>query len=163
MTLDEIEQVLDRELAFVREKARVDGGWAEVLQRYTIQALPPKKPSAQQLRVVVNALVMQAALALDQSGDRSPRAQQFWQRLMQVVDTEGRAQQEFLGKPRSKLLGNIMNNATASVNEEFWTAFKWNERIVALCKTCGAPQQKSADYKCKYCGGDMFKGMEFPE
>jgi hypothetical protein len=165
MTIQEIEAVLERELAFVREKARLDGGWAEVLQRYTIQALPPKKPSAQQLRVVVNALVMQAALALDQSGDRTPRAQEFWQRLCQVVDIEGRAHQEFLGpqKPRSKLLGNIMNNATASVNEEFWTAFKWNTRVVCLCKTCGAPQQKSADYKCKYCGGDMFKGMQFEE
>ena len=166
MTIDEIEQVLDRELAFVREKARVDGGWAEVLQKYTIPALPPPKgkpPSAQQLRVVVNALVMQAALALDQSGDRTPRALEFWQRLCQVVDAEGRAQQEFLGKPRSKLLGNILANATASVNEEFWTAFKWNERVVCLCKTCGAPQQKSADYKCKYCGGDMFRGLEFPD
>src|SRR5437016_10710188 len=107
MTVDEIEQVLDRELGFVREKARLDGGWTEVLQRYTIPSLPPKKPSAQQLRVVVNALVMQAALTLEQSGDRTPRAQQFWQRLCQVVDAEGRAHQEFLGKPRSKLLGNI--------------------------------------------------------
>jgi len=162
MTPDEIEEVLDRELAFVRERARVDGGWAEVLQRYTIPSLPPKKPSVQQLRIVVNALVMQAALALEQSGERTPRAQQLWQRLCQVVDAEGRAHQEFV-KPRSKLLGNIMNNATASVNEEFWTAFKWNERVVCLCKTCGAPQQKAADYKCRYCGGDMFRGMEFHE
>ena len=84
MTIPEIEAVLDRELAFVREKARIDGGWAEVLNRYTIHALPPKKPTAQQLRVVVNALVMQSALALDQSGDKSAAAQTFWQRLMQV-------------------------------------------------------------------------------
>src|SRR5213592_1136615 len=102
MTIDEIEQVLDRELGFVRERARLDGGWAEVLQRYTIPSLPPKKPSAQQLRVVVNALVMQAALALDQSGDKSEPAQRFWQRLCQVVDVEGRAHQEFLGAPRKK-------------------------------------------------------------
>jgi hypothetical protein len=165
MTVQEIESVLDRELAFVREKARVDGGWAEVLERYQIQTLAPKKPSAQQLRVVVNGLVMQAAAALEQSGDKGPVAFAFWQRLCQVVESEGRAHQDFLGplKPRSKLLGNILHNATASVNEEFWTQFKWNERIVALCKTCGAPQQKSADYKCKYCGGDMFKGMEFPQ
>jgi hypothetical protein len=157
VTIGEIEQILDRELVFVRERARVDGGWAEVLQKYTIPSLPPKRPSAQQLRIVVNALAMQAAVALEQSGDKSERAQKFWQRLCQVVDIEGRAYQELLGAPRKKLLGNILQNATASVNEEFWTAFKWNERVVCMCKTCGAPQQKSADYKCRYCGGDMFR------
>lgn len=164
MTIDELEATLDRELAIVRQEARVDGGWARVLERYQIQALPPKaKPTAQQVRVVVNGLVMQCALALDQTGDKGPRALALWQRLCRTVEEEGRAHQEFLGpaKPKSKLLGNIMANATASVNEEFWTQFKWNERIVALCKTCGAPQQKSRDYRCKYCGGEMFRGMEF--
>lgn len=165
MTPTELEQTLDRELSFVHEKARTPGGWAEVQARYQITApLPKAAPSAQQLRMVVNGLVLQCAQALEQAGDRSEAAHALWLRLCRTVDEEGRAHQEWLGpqKPRSKLLGNIMANATASVNEEFWTAFKWNARVVALCKTCGAPQQTPRDYKCGYCGGDIFRGMEFP-
>lgn len=166
MTIADLEQTLNCELAFVREKARATGGWAEVQARYQLASpLPKAAPSAQQLRMVVNGLVMQCAQALEQSGDRSPAAHALWLRLCRTVDEEGRAHQEWLGpgKPRSKLLGNIMQNATASVNEAFWTAFKWNARIVAMCKTCGAPQQTARNYKCSYCGGDMFRGLEFPD
>jgi hypothetical protein len=160
----ELEAVLDRELAFVRAAARRPGGFKEVLARYgngSAPATAPATPTVAQLRTVVNALVLQCAAALEQAPD-GRAAVALWQRLTRIVDEEGRAYEELAGaeKPRSKLLGNILQNATASVNDEFWTRFKWSERLVALCKTCGAPQQKARGYRCRYCGGDMFRGPE---
>jgi hypothetical protein len=162
MGVAELEATLERELSLVRAAARRPDGWRDVLERYRIAAAPPPgPPTVAQLRLVVNALVLQCAAALEQAPD-GKSALALWQRLTRVVDEEGRAHAEWLGPPwpPSQLLGNILRNATASVHDELWARFQWSERLVALCKTCGAPQQKARDYRCRYCGGDMFRGAE---
>jgi hypothetical protein len=166
-SVEELEATLDRELAFVRERARAEGRWGEeVLSRYRIEAVAPAKlPSVANVRVVVNALVLQCAVECEKILSAAPhdaRATALWHRLTRVVDDEQRAHAAFLPpeKPKSKLLGNLFANATASVNEEFWTAFKWSDRFVAICKSCGAPQEKARDFKCRYCRGDLFRGPD---
>jgi len=165
-TAAELEATLDRELAFVREHARTEGKWGEVLARYRITAQAPAKfPSIANVRAVVNALVIQCAVECEAILHADPAATALWHRLTRVVDEEQRAHAAFLPpeKPKSKLLGNLFANATASVNEEFWTAFKWSDRFVAICKSCGAPQEKARDFKCRYCRGDLFRGPDQDE
>jgi hypothetical protein len=58
------------------------------------------------------------------------------------------------------LLGNIMHNATASVDEQPTADLRWDERVVVTCRTCGAPQQTGRVGSCPFCGGDLFKTTE---
>jgi hypothetical protein len=162
-SVTELQATLDRELAFVRECARTEGKWGEVLSRYRIDApAPAKLPSVANVRVVVNALVIQCAVECEKLLKSDPAATPLWQRLTRVVDEEQKAHAAFLPpeKPKSKLLGNLFVHATASVNEEFWKAFNWSDRYVAICKSCGAPQEKARDFKCRYCRGDLFRGPD---
>ncbi|MGE0868341.1 MAG: hypothetical protein AB7P03_07260 [Kofleriaceae bacterium] len=159
LKLTEIEYKLDHELAFVRAQATVDGGWRRVVERYQLQLPCPARPTVRDLCAVVHHLCMRALAALDELGPPPSESLALLGRLGQLVEVEGRAYDEALRAraPVSRLLGNLFHNATASVDDQPWAAFRWQERIVAKCKTCGAPQQVPSNYRCGYCGGDMFK------
>jgi len=60
----------------------------------------------------------------------------------------------------SSLVGDILHNATASVDEQPTADRRWDERVVVTCKTCGAPQQTACVRFCPFCGGDVFKTTE---
>jgi|GEM_PF-4649496 len=165
--LDDLVATLDREVAFVNEHARLPGGWGAVLDRFKLPApevAATGLASAQQVRLVLTALTIQAGQALEAAGQGEPQSRvlDVWDRLTKLVDEEGRAHAAYLdehapAKPRSKLLGNLLKNAVASVDDPFWTAFQWQRRLMVMCRSCGAPQERARDFKCAYCRGDVFR------
>lgn len=138
IAISAIATTLDHELAAVRAAARA------------------ARVPVRQLRMAVTTLVIAAAARIEATGDGSPAAVALWHRLCQLVEVEGRAHEDLV--PRSRLLGNLFANAAASVSDEFWTRFRWDERVVALCRLCGAPQATPSNVRCRYCDGDIFKG-----
>ncbi len=165
--LDDLLTTLDREVIFVRQQARLAGGWPAVLEHFKLP-IPSPAPTglatAQQVRLVLTGLCIHAGQALEtaQVGAAASEVLDVWDRLTKLVDEEGRTHQAYLdehapAKPKSKLLGNLMKNAVASVDDPFWTAFKWQSRILVMCRSCGAPQERARDFKCAYCRGDVFR------
>ena len=134
--IDEIEAAFAREI----EAARAEAGAAEVGAR-------------------VNALVLAAAKELDALVSTVPAARlnDAWDRLSKMAldakQTEARPR-----KPSR--LGNLFANATANVEDSPFKDVKWERRFLVLCTSCGAPQQTPRDFKCAYCGGDVFRRPE---
>jgi hypothetical protein len=134
--IDEVEAAFVREIAAVRAEA----GPAEVGAR-------------------VNALVLAAAKELDGLAATVPAARlnDAWDRLSRTALDAKQAE----GKPRKpSRLGNLFANATANVEDSPFKDVKWERRFLVLCTSCGAPQQTPRDFKCAYCGGDVFRRPE---
>jgi len=57
-------------------------------------------------------------------------------------------------------LGQIFSNAAENV--DYWKSQMEGAKqvLVLLCKTCGAPQEKTRDFRCGYCGGELFRRRE---
>ena len=134
--IDEIEAAFAREI----EAARAGTGAAEVGAR-------------------VNALVLAAAKELDALVGAVPpaRLNDAWDRLSKLALDARQAE----AKPRKpSRLGNLFANATANVGDSPFNNVKWERRFLVLCTSCGAPQQTPRDFKCAYCGGDVFRRPE---
>ena len=131
--VDEIEAAFAREI----EAARADSGAAEAGAR-------------------VSGLVLAAAKELDALVGIVPAARlnDAWDRLSRMALDAKQAE----AKPRKpSRLGNLFANATANVADSPWANVKWERRFLVLCRSCGAPQQTPRDFKCAYCGGDVFQ------
>jgi len=144
MNLDEFLVRLERDVALVREGVR--------------SANPCTLKELEQSLLPV---VLRYAAELEAAAAHLPEAvtNAGFGRLTRVVDDERRAHRQWQEekKPKSKFLGNILANATASVDDPFWTAFRWKPNFVAICKTCGAPQERERDFRCRYCRGHLFQ------
>jgi hypothetical protein len=110
----------------------------------------------------VKSLVLAAAKELDALVATVPAARlnDAWDRLSKLALDERQAE----AKPRKpSRLGNLFANATANVEDSPFKDVKWERRFLVLCTSCGAPQQTPRDFKCAYCGGDVFRRPEEEE
>jgi len=155
--LAQIEETLEQHLAWVRDRARDKAAWPAVQQHY---GLPPTPiafggVTPDHVRAVVQQLVRLAATQLDALGTTvaPARIEALWNRLAELADTEAKQQ----ASRASGSLGHIFQNATANV--DFWQQKHegWSLQLTLICKSCGAAQQKTRDFKCSYCSGDLFR------
>lgn len=159
MSLDEFEANLNQHLQYVRESARDPAAWERARAHYGVPAgIAPvigKAPAAQ-VKAVLQKVVVSAATHLEsiQAHEDPARVDALWTRLGRIVDEEMKA---YAAPSAGAGLGSIFQNATANVGKEPWAGMKWDEQIVLLCKSCGASQQKTRDFKCTFCSGDLFR------
>jgi hypothetical protein len=161
--LQQFEATLEQHVRFVREGARTPEAWKAVAAFY---GLPPPASasgpvSVPEMVAALLALVLQAARHLETipvDEDDQERVEALWNRLVGLVDDEGQAYEASLAPRAAKLgLASIFENATASVGKHAWSNWKMDRRLVLLCKTCGAAQEKTRDFRCSYCRGDLFR------
>jgi rRNA maturation endonuclease Nob1 len=104
----------------------------------------------------IKELVLAAAKELDALVGNVPAARlnDAWDRLSRMALDAKQAE----AKPRKpSRLGNLFANATANVEDSPFKDVKWERRFLVLCTSCGAPQQTPRDFKCAYCGADVFR------
>jgi len=120
-----------------------------------IEAARAQAPAAE-VAARVNALVLAAARELDALVGTAPAARlnDAWDRLSRMA-LEARQADARPRKPSR--LGNLFANATANAADSPFANVKWERRILVLCTSCGAPQQTPRDFKCAYCGGDVYR------
>lgn len=53
-------------------------------------------------------------------------------------------------------VGSVFANAQSTAKMTPWANVKIDPATVMTCWTCGAPQEKPLDFKCRYCRNDMF-------
>jgi hypothetical protein len=127
----------------------------------------PGKPIAfggvtpEHVRAAVRVVARNAAVRLEELQYRTAdpgRVRRFWDRLGRLADEEAERQRQ-AGAAR---LGQVFANAAENV--DFWKG-QWEGKnvVVLLCKTCGAPQEKTRDFRCGYCGGELFRRREEEE
>ena len=56
----------------------------------------------------------------------------------------------------SSSVNSIFANAQSTAKLTPWANVKIDPATVMTCWTCGAPQEKPLDFKCRYCRNDMF-------
>lgn len=64
------------------------------------------------------------------------------------------------GSPKKKSrLGGIFANVRSTKNlaKEQNKKHEWKDSLTLSCEGCGAPQEKSGDMRCEYCGGRLVK------
>lgn len=157
--LEELELALEGELEWIRAR-RTKAAWPEVQARLGLE----QKPIAfggvtpEHVRAAVRLLARNAALRLEELQHRVERARAsaLWDRLARLADEEAERHRQASGAR----LGQVFANAAENV--DFWKS-QWDGAknvLVLLCKTCGAPQEKTRDYRCGYCGGELFRRQE---
>ena len=107
----------------------------------------------------IKGLVLAAAKELDGLVGTVPAARlnDAWDRLSKMALDAKQAE----AKPRKpSRLGNLFANATANAEDSPFKDVKWERRFLVLCTSCGAPQQTPRDFKCAYCGGDVYRRPE---
>jgi hypothetical protein len=57
--------------------------------------------------------------------------------------------------PAGPSVGSIFANATATAGQAPWQSVKVPASTVLVCGGCGAPQQTSLDFRCRYCASPM--------
>jgi ribosomal protein L37E len=158
-SLDALDQILEAHLAFVRDAARTPVRWPDVQRHYGlhVEAAPFGAVSATQVHAVVQAIVLGVAREVEKLGASDADCSVMWTRLGRLAIDEASAHADSIKPKTNNLgLGNIFANATAQVGKEWWAGMKYDEKIVALCRSCGAAQERTRDFKCAYCGGAMF-------
>ena len=162
MPVDELEELgraLEGELEWIRAR-RTKAAWPEVQARLGME----KKPIAfggvtpEHVRAAVRVIARNAALRLEELQYRADPARvgALWDRLARLADEEAeRHRQE-----TSARLGQVFANAAENV--DFWKRQMEGAKhvLVLLCKTCGAPQERTRDFRCGYCGGELFRRRE---
>ncbi len=157
-TISALEAQLDEHLAYVREAAKTPARWPDVQRHYgvPVEPAPFGVVSPTQVHTVVQAIVLAAARQLDAMAAPTPDLEWLWQRLGRLAADEANAHRAATAPKSSLGVGGIFANATAHVGKEWWANMKYEHTLVALCRTCGAAQEKARDFKCSYCGGALF-------
>jgi len=61
------------------------------------------------------------------------------------------------GQPkRSSGIAAIFQNAVETARLSPWANLEWDRRLTVTCRTCGAPQLTRREFRCEFCGSDMF-------
>lgn len=157
-TIAALEEQLEAHLTYVRAAAKSPARWPEVQRHYglPVEAAPFGVVSPTQLHAVVQAIVLGAARQLETITAPHAELERLWQRLGRLAADEANAHAA-ASSPKSNLgLGSIFAHATAHVGKEWWAGMKYDYNLVALCRQCGAAQEKARDFKCGYCGGPLF-------
>ncbi len=157
-TITALEAHLDAHVSYVRGAAKNPGSWPDVQRHYglPVEPAPFGAVSAAQVHAVMQAIVLGAARQLETTSAPPTELERLWQRLGRLAADEANAQAATVA-PKSNLgLGGIFANATAHVGKEWWAGMKYDHVLMAICRTCGAAQEKPRDFKCSYCGGALF-------
>jgi hypothetical protein len=157
--LDSLERSLDEALEWIRARMNKKD-WPEVQQRYGLKPTPIAfgGVTADHVRAVMRLAGRDAAAQLEQlqhTADRG-RVTALWDRLCRLAEEEVERHR----RGASGRLGQVFVNAAENV--DFWREQMAGSKsvIVLLCKTCGAAQEKTRDFRCEYCGGDLFQRQE---
>ena len=158
MQLDAIVANLEQHLVWVRAQAKDKKAWPAVQQHYGLAVTPIAfgGVTGPHIKAVVQQLVKQAAAQLDGvSGEDPERTSRLWDHLAGLAEREATA--HTAAATAGAGLGQIFQNATAHV--DFWQEKMgdWRKPVTLICKNCGASQQKTRDFKCTFCGGDLFR------
>lgn len=119
--------------------------WAEVARAYGLEDAPREV----QLRAALDAV---AAWGSSLLGDGAAEGRAQLERFTEDALAETRPKTGALAG-----LGAIFANATANVG---WWAQRASSAgsIVASCPGCGATQRKVLEFRCEYCGGELYGG-----
>lgn len=157
--LEELERALEGELEWIRARTN-KAAWPEVQTHCGLQKTPIAfgGVTPEHMRAVVRVIARNAAVRLEELQYRADgeRVRALWDRLGRLADEEAERHR----RGASARLGQVFANATENV--DFWKD-QWQGAknvLVLLCKNCGAPQEKTRDFRCGYCGGELFRRRE---
>lgn len=163
--LHAIDETLDAHVRYVHESALVPGTWVTACQYYGL-VIRGRSAGAATVDEVADALrivALRAATELERIQNEDPdvdsdRIERLWDRVACLVPKEAEVYEARITPKKPGLgLNAIFENAQASVGKHWWSDMKFDARITLICKSCGAPQQKTRDFICAYCGGDLFR------
>ncbi len=60
-------------------------------------------------------------------------------------------------KTVSASVSSVFANAQSTAKMTPWANVKFDASSVMTCRTCGAPQEKPLDFKCRYCRNNMYE------
>lgn len=163
--LHALDETLDAHVRYVLESAGVPATWVTACQYYglVVQGRSAGAATVDEVADALRIVALRAATELERAQREDPeldedRVERLWDRLARLVPTEAEVYRARITPRTGGLgLGSIFENAQASVGKHWWSEMKFEARITLICKVCGAPQQKSRDFTCVYCGGDLFR------
>lgn len=159
-------------IRLLRAACGEERGWPEAVRQAGLPARPPAggPAPAEEVRGVLDALVVEALAALDEHAATTDPVQLagLRQRLGMLADHETRryaaamerVAAEAPSKKPSSGIANIFKNAVETYQMSPWAHLKYDNRITITCRTCGAPQQTQREFRCEFCGGDVFNREE---
>lgn len=159
-----IDETLDAHVRYVHESALVPSAWVEACRYYglVIQGRSAGPATVDEVANALRVVMVRAAAELERVqaafDEDDDRVQRLWDRLAGLIPKEAEVYKARITPKAGGLgLAGIFENAQASVGKHWWSDMKFDLRITLICKTCGAPQQKTRDFVCAYCGGDLFR------
>lgn len=168
--LDELTRQLSEHVDYVFRSARGEHeGWPAAARHYGVATGPAVAgPAATaEVRAALDAVVRQAGAHLDQlisTGQVSDdlRVAGIRRRLSGLPAREAARYEEarveaVTPKKPDAGVANIFANAAKSAANNPWAGLGFDRQLTLTCATCGAPQQTEREFKCEYCGGDVFR------
>jgi hypothetical protein len=112
------------------------------------------KASAVDVRRELEALASRASTDLAElaahMGPGDARVARLRERLATLGETEERRYAASL--PARAAASSVFANAKATAAQQPWKLVEYKAGFTYSCVHCGAPQQASLDFKCRYCG-----------
>lgn len=160
-----IDETLDAHVRYVHESALVPSAWVEACRFYgiRIQGRSAGPATVEEVADALKVIIVRAAAELERVQEmledaEDERVERLWDRLAGLIPKEAEVYKARIAPKSSGLgLGSIFENAQASVGKHWWSDMKFDLRVTLICRTCGAPQQKTRNFECVYCGGDLFR------
>ena len=158
--------------------------WDEALSHYQVSAEPAHvrvqsaRDSQQtsgaivpEFERVIEALCRFAADEVDRTFARellaavgplaAQRVEMFRARLRSLpkIEAERYARSVHAHAPStvSASVGSIFSNASSTAKLAPWANIKVDPATIMTCHTCGAPQEKPLDFKCRYCRNAIYE------
>ena len=143
-------------------------GWIPAMRSY---GLEPGQSSGEvpapeaEVREALWVVVRRATAHLDQvcvaNPDLDPvKVEAIRSRLARLVDHEagryGTAIAETSTAPPAGV-ASIFQNAVQTSKMSPWANLEYDRKVTVVCKTCGAAQQSQAEFRCEFCGSDVFE------
>jgi hypothetical protein len=89
------------------------------------------------------------------------RVEMFRARLRSAVEVEAERYGREVGAGEHKTVGasvsSVFANASATAKLTPWANVKVDPATVMTCWTCGAPQERPLDFKCRYCRNALYE------
>jgi hypothetical protein len=146
----------DRLLAFYGVTPDTTRGRFEQVQRLRLRvgAVPSE------VRRALAAMVSQADGELRRIASRMPGGAQIAtiaDRLSRLVEEEGARYER---SARGERVASVFANAAETSKQVPWAGQAIEPTLVLACPSCGAPQERPLDFRCRYCHAPMVRSAE---
>ena len=168
--LDALTKEISQHVDFIMASACGEQqGWIPAMRSYGLEPGPRSGEApapAGEVREALWVVVRKATAHLDQVCAADPdldpaRVEAIRSRLARLVDHEadryGSALEKTAGASAPSGVSSIFQNAVQTSQMNPWANLKYDRKITVVCKTCGAAQQSQAEFRCEFCGSDVFE------